>query len=98
MSHDVLLVISLEHQGRGTWCDCLHLGGIRAFGVYSRRLINSRGLNDKCVPWTDFEEMSNASKGLSGLAVCSSSNSGETDVLIRFLEKNSFQWVYCTEL
>lgn len=53
--------------------------------------------SNKCVPCIAFEEMSDARGGLSGL-VCSFSNPGETDVLIRFLEKNSPQWVYYVEI
>lgn len=49
------------------------------------------------MPCIAFEEMSDARGGLSGL-VCSFSNPGETDVLIRFLEKNSPQWVYSVEI
>lgn len=61
-------------------------------------LLIAKDESNKCVPCIAFEEMSNAREALSGLAVCSFSTPGETDVLIRFLEKNSLQWVYCAEI
>lgn len=61
-------------------------------------LLIAEDYSNKCVPWIAFEEMSDAREGLSGLAVCSFSTPGETDVLIRFLEENSLPWVYCAEI
>lgn len=98
MSHDVLLVISREHRGRvlgvtaGIWVE-LELSVFPQEG-----LLIAEDQRNECVPWIAFEERSNASEGLSGLAVCSSSRPGETDVLIRFLEKNSLRRVYCAEM